>query len=517
MATNETTTKPSWTWPKILTVVGLGILILVFVANEFVLDGRPERHIDDAMHFKYGSIGSDNLRRGFPYRIWQILPEMFPQYLPKGKPHTYEAFGLTVDGRDHVDRPIGFSKRWHLGFGDVIGINCAFCHVSTVRTRVDSHPKIVLGMPANTVDPEAFFRFLFAVVDDPNFTTEKVLDTIEKKAWMGHWEKFIHRIALIPQFKKGVQNMKHRFEFLNRNPRTPFGPGRVDTWAYYKVASLQECFWLMEKLPEFRQPYLEMDPGTLAGLADFPAIWRQKAPEGGLHWDGNNTEPMERNITAAMGAGVTPATVDRQSLERIATWFESDTYPVQTYDDLAKTINDGHSVFKETIDKGRILFKDSCYDCHGVNGKRTKEIVAIDEIQTDRSRLDSFTEPLKTKLNEISHLSEWKFENYRKTNGYANLLLTGIWLRAPYLHNGSVPTLWHLLQEPSKRPTEFCRGNDLYDWKNVGFEWDPAPNDCQGFFKYDTKLPGNGNGGHSYGTELPDPDKWALVEYMKTL
>jgi len=120
-------------------------------------------------------------------------------------------------------------------------------------------------------------------------------------------------------------------------------------------------------------------------------------------------------------------------------------------------------------------------------------------------------------LNEIRHLSEWKFKNYRKTNGYANLLLTGIWLRAPYLHNGSVPTLWHLLQEPPKRPVEFCRGNDLYDWKNVGFEWDPAPNDCQGFFKYDTRLLGNGNGGHSYGTELSDPEKWALVEYMKTL
>jgi hypothetical protein len=136
---------------------------------------------------------------------------------------------------------------------------------------------------------------------------------------------------------------------------------------------------------------------------------------------------------------------------------------------------------------------------------------------TDPERLLAFTEKLSDKLNEIRHLSVWRLENYWKTQGYANVLLTGIWLRAPYLHNGSVPTLWHLVQDPSKRPTEFCRGNDLYDWKKVGFEWDATKDNCQGFFKYQTKLKGNGNGGHLYGTMLSDPEKEALIEYLKTL
>src|SRR5581483_7188548 len=48
--------------------------------------------------------------------------------------------------------------------------------------------------------------------------------------------------------------------------------------------------------------------------------------------------------------------------------------------------------------------------------------------------------------------------------------LNGIWLRGPYRHNGSVPTLRGLLQEPAERPRQFCRGNDLYNWTDVGFE-----------------------------------------------
>ena len=63
----------------------------------------------------------------------------------------------------------------------------------------------------------------------------------------------------------------------------------------------------------------------------------------------------------------------------------------------------------------------------------------------------------------------FKFDAYRKTNGYSNTPLDGVWARAPYLHNGSVPTLWDLLEPVEKRPAEFYTGYDVYDPKNVGF------------------------------------------------
>jgi hypothetical protein len=112
--------------------------------------------------------------------------------------------------------------------------------------------------------------------------------------------------------------------------------------------------------------------------------------------------------------------------------------------------------------------------------------------------------------------SEYRFKRFTKTDGYANHPLDGIWARAPYLHNGSVPTLWDLLQEPAARPAVFYRGYDVFDQVNVGFVSGVPEADGRAFFRYDTAIPGNGNGGHIYGTKLTADEKRALIEYMKT-
>ncbi|KIG13522.1 hypothetical protein DB30_07970 [Enhygromyxa salina] len=90
--------------------------------------------------------------------------------------------------------------------------------------------------------------------------------------------------------------------------------------------------------------------------------------------------------------------------------------------------------------------------------------------------------------------------------------LNGIWATAPYLHNGSVPTLYDLLLPPASRPTKFVLGRREFDPNKVGFvsEGDEP-------FVVDTSVTGNGNGGHEYGVTLSDADRWALVEYLKTL
>jgi hypothetical protein len=100
--------------------------------------------------------------------------------------------------------------------------------------------------------------------------------------------------------------------------------------------------------------------------------------------------------------------------------------------------------------------------------------------------------------------------------GYNIPFLDGLWLRAPYLHNGSVPTLRDLLSPPETRPKKFWRGYDLYDAVNVGFIATGPAAERRGS-AYDTTLRSNGNGGHVFGTALPDADKDALLEYLKTL
>jgi mono/diheme cytochrome c family protein len=89
--------------------------------------------------------------------------------------------------------------------------------------------------------------------------------------------------------------------------------------------------------------------------------------------------------------------------------------------------------------------------------------------------------------------------------------LNGIWATAPYLHNGSVPTLYDLLLPPAERPVTFGVGRWAFDPVKVGPVQEGAP------FTVDTQLPGNSNAGHLAGTDLTDEQRWALVEHLKTL
>ena len=93
--------------------------------------------------------------------------------------------------------------------------------------------------------------------------------------------------------------------------------------------------------------------------------------------------------------------------------------------------------------------------------------------------------------------------------------LNGIWATAPYLHNGSVPNLWQLFLPENQRVKTFKVGSREFDPKNVGFRTDGAGT------TFDSSIPGNSNAGHSgaeYGTGLNnDDDRWALIEYLKSL
>jgi hypothetical protein len=97
---------------------------------------------------------------------------------------------------------------------------------------------------------------------------------------------------------------------------------------------------------------------------------------------------------------------------------------------------------------------------------------------------------------------------------YAARPLRGIWAAAPYLHNGSVPTLYDLLRPPEQRPNTFALGERDYDPVRLGFAVGKAceKQDCG----IDTTRVGDGNGGHLWGTDLAEPDRMALLEYLKT-
>lgn len=104
--------------------------------------------------------------------------------------------------------------------------------------------------------------------------------------------------------------------------------------------------------------------------------------------------------------------------------------------------------------------------------------------------------------------------------GYRARPLTGIWATAPYLHNGSVATLWDLLLPPEQRPASFFVGSREFDPVRVGYVVAQSPQNSFRFVARDANgtVPGNGNQGHDYGNaRLSDEQRWELIEYMKSL
>jgi hypothetical protein len=242
------------------------------------------------------------------------------------------------------------------------------------------------------------------------------------------------------------------------------------------------------------------------GTADLPPLFNQRIRQGlYLHWDGNNNRVEERNKSAAIGAGATPESLDLASLDRIASWVL----------DLAPPPFPGERIDRVKAERGRPLYEAACARCHAIDGAAVGQVTPLAEIGTDAERLHSFSAALAERMNTIGTGTPWKFTHFRKTEGYANMPLDGVWLRAPYLHNGSVPTLRALLF-PEERPDVFYRAYDVYDWGRVGFVAE-GPDAAREGVRFDTHLRGNGNGGHVYGRELSVTDREALLEYLKTL
>jgi len=179
---------------------------------------------------------------------------------------------------------------------------------------------------------------------------------------------------------------------------------------------------------------------------------------------------------------------------------------------------------------GKTAFAAHCASCHGTygpDGSYPERLVSIDEVATDRVRLDSLTAGQRSDLN-ASWFGHFGADGQELTDraaghGYVAPPLDGVWATAPYFHNGSVPTLWHVLH-PSERPTVWRRTPTGYDESRVGLEVEALnalpegkllPSVRRQYF--DTRKPGKSGAGHDFPDALSEDEKTAVLEYLKTL
>lgn len=264
----------------------------------------------------------------------------------------------------------------------------------------------------------------------------------------------------------------------------------------------------------------------------YPDLWSFDTLEW-VHWDGNTTSILERNIGQALGLG---AVLDRST--KIST---VSVVNLHTLEVLAMKIPPPrwNEAVLGTIDadragRGKPLFDQHCSGCHVQNAGSAYSFAELSGV--DSNRATNFTVPIDDRPNneviaellrqikvkaydeeglsaaQRAEIERGRPARWQTQEKYIARPLVAIWASAPYLHNNSVPTLHDLLLPASQRPPVFFTGHSDYDAVKVGLR---ADDDAAGRFKFDTSLSGNHNAGHEFGTALSDRDRSALLEYLK--
>lgn len=439
------------------------------------------------MRFKYGSIGAEH-DAGVPYWIWYALPRIFPDKLPG--PGGYASLGVLWEQGQEL--PIGFTKKV-IGFPRVAN-NCASCHTTSYRKSPDEPPTFVPTGPNHTLNLQAFFRFVVDCAKDPRFNPDEILSEIDRHTKLSFIDRLIYRYLLIPITKKRLLEREEQFKWVYRADFPLWGRGRDD------AMNLTKYFLL-------RVP---MDNSI--GPTDMPPVWNLKKykPEKGMLMNlaGDSHDARSVIIDSALGLlGAEPHSRE-DFLEQVA-WLEkylgeisAPKYPFPVDEALAKT--------------GKDVFDRNCARCHA--SERTGTRVPVEEAGTDRERLGTWSKQAAIESNKVvrGFGIERKGLVEIEPSGYIAAFLDGLWLRAPYLHNGSVPTLRDMLKPVAERPKVFYRGYDVYDPVNVGFITQ-GPEAQRVGTKFDVSERASGNQGHEFGATLPAAEKNALIEYLKTL
>jgi hypothetical protein len=289
-------------------------------------------------------------------------------------------------------------------------------------------------------------------------------------------------------------------------------------------------------------PHPEVPP--FATITDIPSVWNQQA-HGLAQWDGSVKMAFWRNIAAQLPIVGDPSKIDLHNTGIVANFLEELPAAPYPFDiDMTRAV------------RGEALFKENCAVCHK---PLNNTLYQYREIGTDMNRANVLNDSA-LKLFLAGFGASCNNPSFRFTprnsgqpvfpckmsgddviigritpsnEGYVTSVLDGIWARAPYLHNGSIPTLYHLLV-PSARPTQFLRASIDYDQRNVGFAWrlseigrvvDRSPT----LMIYDTRLDSHSNAGHDRDIVVKGKLRrlnWSdpqfadqvqdLIEYLKT-
>ncbi|MBK1718609.1 c-type cytochrome [Thiocystis violacea] len=435
---------------------------------------HPQRPGDPARGYE-AFVNRSIVTCGIPYGVYRRLREGGPTETHQPVP------GRT--GRN-AELPYGLTAHVAASGVELVTSNCLACHAAPINGR------LVIGLGNEFLD----------LTVDPLLGIEAAGAIAMNEAERAEWTRWADRITAISDYMMtdtiGVNSASNLTLALmaHRDPKTLAWSNRP----------------LIEPPPEKPLP------------VSVPPLWNV----GKKHAMFYNAEGRGDHVRYMMLASTT-CTDSVEEAAAIDAWFVD----VRAYFTTLKPPEYPFPIDPGLAERGYALFQETCKECHGTHGEEARypnKVIALGKVKTD---------PMLARkgFGEADRFLRWfqssfygELSQAAPALGYIAPPLDGVWATAPYLHNGSVPTIAALL-DSRQRPTywEFDRAGDdqpAYDRDRLGWAYrslDHGKAGAMGWDErnrlYDTGLSGYGNQGHTFGDDLSDPERTALIEYLKTL
>lgn len=371
-----------------------------------------------------------------------------------------------------VDKPSGVT---------VVTTNCLGCHAGRLNGE------LVVGLGSTTAD----------FTGDQASSLPLVRQILKDPAALAEFDKFAGRIEALAPFV--------RTETIGANSADNIAP------VLYAHRDRETLEWHDEPLMPL--------PETSVVPLDVPPWWRMSKKHS-MFYTGLGRGDHARIMMSASSLCVD----DVEEATAIDAYFPD----IYAYLQSIEPPRYPYAIDEALAEEGQRVFESTCTPCHGTYGEKETYpnlVVDLDVIGTDPV-LASSSSYLVGPYIEWFNESFWgETSRLSPHEGYVAPPLDGVWATAPYLHNGSVPTIAELLNSKT-RPRYWTRDRSdstSYDEDALGFSYEALDHGQEGVPEseqskiYDTTLQGYGNGGHTFGDALSTADRAALLEYLKTL
>jgi hypothetical protein len=481
-------------------------------------------------YFLQGSTGTEIM----PLAVFQVLPTLFPdQFQPAGP-----AAGDWVDQFGFVRGEPGVNEGLPYGVNislyrpksgapspiPFVGFNCAVCHTARLARKAPEDGIVILGMANARIDLVAFGEAVkTSLLDEQRLTVSTIAaayETVEHKP-LGLFDK----MAIYTWLSGARQAIRADLPMRG----TPFSGADIRNSALLPSGPARN-----QPIEETVRFLLDETPNPAGGSSKIPCLYRQDRREW-AQFDGSVGDPILRNSLAALGVG---ASIYNLRMPGILHTLQQAYVFVKTLEAprYAEVITDPASaVDPGRAERGRAVYAQYCSACHGtpngdqwVKGARQGAVIPVSEIGTDPARVEfryyATLAQLIYNFFPDGHPLKPNPADLRTAppaaRGYITEPLEAAFTRAPYLHNGSVPTLAQLINL-APRPAVFYRGKTEFDGAEIGIAA-PAQPDSGHYFRFDTGVYGNSNQGHDYPWPYHGPgwDEEALkdlLDYLKTM